>query len=90
MEKRFEPVISRDIGIGEVQITATPDLVRRETNIDQPTTTDIRHWLEENADEAVRAAVIWRLTHPIHQVGADDNRAWDGVVRLGLENFPAS
>jgi hypothetical protein len=90
MERSFEPVLSRDNGIDEVRFTATPELVRRETNIDQPTVADIRRWLEENADAAADAAFIWRLKHPGHAVGPDGTREWDGVVRLGLGDFPAT
>lgn len=90
MERSFEPVLSRDNGIGEVRFTATPELVRRKTNIDQPTVADIRRWLEENADAVAHTAFIWHLTHPFHAVGPDDTREWDGVVRLGLEDFPAT
>ena len=90
MERSFEPVLSRENGIGEVRFTATPELVRREASIDQPTVADIRRWLEENADAAAHAAFIWHLTHPVHAVGPDGIREWDGVVRLGLEDFPAT
>ncbi len=90
MEKQFEPVVSRDNGVGEVRFTATPELVRRETNIDHPTVADIRRWLEENADAAAHAAFIWQLTHPVHAVGPDSTQEWDGVVRLGLEDFPTT
>lgn len=89
MEKLFEPVLSRNNGMGEVRFTATPELVRRETKIDRPTVADIKRWLEDNADAAAHAASIWRLSHHVHAVGPDGTREWDGVVRLGLTDFPA-
>lgn len=88
MEKSFEPVLTRDNGVGEVRFTATPDLVAREIGIDRPTVADIRQWLEANVDSAARAAFLWRLVHPMHPVREDGTSTWDGVVRLGLDDYP--
>gem|GEM_PF-3655873 len=73
-----------------MRFTATPELVRRETGIEQPTIADIRRWLERNAGAAAHAAFIWHLGHQAHPVGPDGTREWDGIVRLGPEDFPAA
>ena len=88
MNRSFEPVLSRETPLGEERFTASADLVSRETGIERPTVADIRRWLEANADGAARAASLWRLAHPGHPVLEDGTSTWDGVVRLGLDDFP--
>ena len=88
MERVFEPILSRKTALGEERFTATAKLVARETGIERPTVTDIRQWLEANADSAARAAFLWRLAHPMHPVRDDGTSTWDGVVRLGPDDYP--
>lgn len=88
MERSFEPVLSRETPLGEERFTATPELVARETGIERPTFADIRQWLEANAEAASRSALLWRLAHPAHPVRDDGTSSWDGVVRLGPDDYP--
>lgn len=88
MERPFEPILSRATALGEEKFTATAELVARETGIERPTVTDIRQWLETNADSVTRAAFLWRIAHPMHPVLDDGTSTWDGVVRLGLDDYP--
>lgn len=88
MDKAFEPVLTRDSGAGQVRFTATPELVARELGIEHPTVADIRQWLEANDEAAERAAFLWRLNHPAHPVREDGTSTWDGIVRLGLADYP--
>ena len=83
MEKAFEHVLTRQVAGSEVRFTATPELVARETGINTPTQIDIRRWLNENADAAEQAAVVYKLTHPLRRAGSD------GIVRLGTDDFPS-
>lgn len=88
MDTAFEPVISRDDGLGELRFTATAALVSRETGTASLTAADIRIWLEANDRAAMKAAREWRLCHPAHAVLADGTSSWDGIVRLGPDDFP--
>jgi hypothetical protein len=88
MERSFEPILSRETPLGEERFTATAELVARETGVERPTVADIRRWLETNADAATRAAFLWRLNHPAHPVRDDGTSTWDGVVRLGPDDYP--
>ncbi len=90
MERPLEHIMSRETALGEERFTATGELVARETGIERPTVSDIRQWLEANAESAARAAFLWRLAHPMHPVGEDGTSTWDGVVRLGLDDYPRS
>ena len=88
MDKAWEPVLTRNNGVGEVRFTVTPELVAREIEIEHPTAADIRRWLEANAEAAERAAFLWILAHPMHPVREDGTSTWDGIVRLGLADYP--
>jgi predicted NAD/FAD-dependent oxidoreductase len=90
MEHAFEHIISLTTELGEVRFTARAELVSRETGIERPTMADIRKWLEANPEAAVNAAILWRLAHPVHAIGADGRSTWDGIVRLGLDDYPPS
>ena len=88
MEGPFEPILSRNTALGEERLTATAELVARETGIERPTVADIRQWLVANAESVTRASFLWKLAHPMHPVREDGTSTWDGVVRLGLDDYP--
>jgi len=81
MDTAFEHVVSRSILNGQIQFTATAELVASEYGLETVTVADIRRWLEENDKRATHAAFIRQLSTPGYAPGADR------IIRLTIQDM---